>query len=476
MLTHFSFCHALMPVHVKQGSPVRLCILLTVTSLHQMSSLTNHQSELLLCFAGPAGRATRRRWGHQLTQVFRAAAAGFPGRTGHLPNPDTKLTASSPHRLHPAVTDVNAAPQTASGIHEQPTVSDQLQESHSQAPAHPQLPASQLQQSPACASASLEQPLGQSLYQRQTHGLSSSQHLPPSTSASDQVSQPVNTGKTGGSVPAPQMHASLAAAPLLSVSRQEQDLADAKQQPEGSRSASAVPEVKAHSQALALPLKAEPQLQKVEVTVQAQTDQHASARQALPSTMHLHQQERVVHSPQKPNMLRLQSQPTSVCSAQAPISTPVEVIVQAAAQASQSNAAPASGNQDPDVPHCEAPHAQSPIPHDQEMLEAAVKQTGLELACHMEAANSAVPTVLAECLASNRIKRVPGGDPLEVCLPLACIHCWCIVVFTALVDLCQLALLHAMQQLSSLGLSPSKHSVNHQDFVVICIAWSKGDA
>ncbi|KAL0047356.1 hypothetical protein WJX82_001305 [Trebouxia sp. C0006] len=159
--------------------------------------------------------------------------------------------------------------------------------------------------------------------------------------------------------------------------------------------------------------QAEPELQKVEVTVQAQTDQHASARQALPPTMHLHQQELVVHSPQKPNMLRLQPQPISVASAQAPMSTPAEVAVQNAAQASQSNAAPASGNQDPDVPHCEAPHAQSPIPHDQEMLEAAVKQTGLELASHMEAANSAVPTVLAECLASNRIKRVPGGDPLE---------------------------------------------------------------
>ena len=263
----------------------------------------------------------------------------------------------------------------------------------------------------------------------------------------------MNTGKTaGGSVPAPQMHSSLAAAPLVSVSRQDQDLADAEQQPEGSQSASAVPEVKAHRQALALPLKpglqAEPQLQKVEVTVQAQTDQHAAGRQALPPTMHLHQQERVVPSPQKPNMSRLQPQPTFVSSAQAPISTPAEVAVQAA---SQSKAAPASGDQDPDVPHCEVPHAQSPTPHDQEMLEAAVKQTRLELASQTEAANSAVPTVLAECLASNRIKRVPGGDPLEVCLPLACIHCWCMVVFTALVDLCQLALLHAMQELSSFG-------------------------
>ncbi|KAL0018231.1 hypothetical protein WJX79_000585, partial [Trebouxia sp. C0005] len=100
-------------------------------------------------------------------------------------------------------------------------------------------------------------------------------------------------------------------------------------------------------------------------------------------------------------------------SAQAPIGTPAEVAPQAAAQASQANAAPASGNQDPDVPHREASHAQLPVPHDQEVLEAAVKQTGLDLASHMEAANSAVPTVLAECLASNRIKRVPGGDPLE---------------------------------------------------------------
>jgi len=223
------------------------------------------RAELLLCFAGPAGRATSRRWGHQLTQVFRAAAAGFPGRTGHLSNPDTKLTASAPHRPHPVMTVVSVAPQAASGIHEQPAVSDRLQESHSQSAAHPQLPASQLQQSPACATASLEQPLGQSLYQPQTHGRSSSEHLPPSTSASDQVSQPMNTGKTaGGSVPAPQLQCSLAAAPLVSVSRQDQDLADAEQQPEGSQSASAVPEVKANRQAL------------------AQTDQHASTRQALP--------------------------------------------------------------------------------------------------------------------------------------------------------------------------------------------------
>jgi len=43
-------------------------------------------------------------------------------------------------------------------------------------------------------------------------------------------------------------------------------------------------------------------------------------------------------------------------------------------------------------------------------------------------------------------------------------------------DLSQPALLHCVQELSSLGISPSKHSVNHQDFVVICIAGFKGDA
>ncbi|KAL0037779.1 hypothetical protein WJX77_011584 [Trebouxia sp. C0004] len=325
--------------------------------------------------AGPAGRAPSRCWGHQLTQVFRAATAGFPGRTGHLPNPDTKLTASAPHRPPPVVTVVDVTPQAASGVHEQPAVSDQLQESHSQTPAHPQLPTSQLQQSPARASAILE-PLGHSLYQLRTYGHSSGQHLPPSSSASDQVSQPTETGKTaGGLVPAPQLHCSLAAAPLVSVSRQDQDLAAAEQQLEGSQSAFVAPESKAHTQAL-VPLlkpglKAEPQLQRVE------------------------------------------PQPTSVSSAQAPITTPAQGAAQAAAQASQSNAAPASGNQDSDVPHCEASRAQLPLPHDQEMLEASVKQTGLDLASHTEAANSAVPTVLAECLASNRIKRVPGGDPLQ---------------------------------------------------------------
>ena len=58
--------------------------------------------------------------------------------------------------------------------------------------------------------------------------------------------------------------------------------------------------------------------------------------------------------------------------------------------------------------------AQAAVLHDQDMLEASVKQTGLDLALKVEAANSAVPSVLAECLASNRSKRVPGGDPLEV--------------------------------------------------------------
>ena len=57
---------------------------------------------------------------------------------------------------------------------------------------------------------------------------------------------------------------------------------------------------------------------------------------------------------------------------------------------------------------------QLPVMHDQAVLEASVKQTGLDLAAHVEAVNSAVPSVLAECLASNRIKRMPGGDPLEV--------------------------------------------------------------
>ena len=272
------------------------------------------------------------------------------------------------------------------------------------------------------------------------------------------MSQPLNTGKTaGGSVPAPQLQCSLAAAPVVSVSRQDQDLADAEQQPEGSRSAFGVPEVKAHRQALAPQLKpglkAEPQLQKVEVTVQAQTDQHASTRQALPSTMHPHQQEQLVHSPQKVKLLRLQpqTQQTSVSLAQAPISIPAEGAVQ---QASQSNAAPASENQNSDAPHCEAPQAQPPIPHDQEMLEASVKQTGLDLVSQMEAANLAVPTVLAECLASNRIKRVPGGDPLEVCRP----------IFTP------------CKSCPALGRNINKQLVGRQDLVVICIALLKGDA
>lgn len=50
----------------------------------------------------------------------------------------------------------------------------------------------------------------------------------------------------------------------------------------------------------------------------------------------------------------------------------------------------------------------------QDTLAASVKQTGLGLASRVEVASSTVPLVLAECLASNRLKRVPGGNPLEV--------------------------------------------------------------
>ena len=48
------------------------------------------------------------------------------------------------------------------------------------------------------------------------------------------------------------------------------------------------------------------------------------------------------------------------------------------------------------------------------LMQAAVKQTALDLASKVEAADSAVPLVLAECLAGKRSRRVPGGDPLEV--------------------------------------------------------------
>lgn len=57
---------------------------------------------------------------------------------------------------------------------------------------------------------------------------------------------------------------------------------------------------------------------------------------------------------------------------------------------------------------------------DQVMLGGvSIKQAGLVLApTTVEAVSSTVPLVLAECLASNRSKRVPGGDPLEVSSPL----------------------------------------------------------
>ena len=62
---------------------------------------------------------------------------------------------------------------------------------------------------------------------------------------------------------------------------------------------------------------------------------------------------------------------------------------------------------------------QAAAQHEQDMLAVAVKQTGFGLASRVELTSSTVPMVLAECLASNRSKRVPGGDPLEVSPPSA---------------------------------------------------------
>lgn len=59
---------------------------------------------------------------------------------------------------------------------------------------------------------------------------------------------------------------------------------------------------------------------------------------------------------------------------------------------------------------------------EKDMLAASVKQTGFGLASRVEVASSSMPLVLAECLASNRSKRVPGGDPLEVSPPSAPRH------------------------------------------------------
>ena len=63
--------------------------------------------------------------------------------------------------------------------------------------------------------------------------------------------------------------------------------------------------------------------------------------------------------------------------------------------------------------------AQAGALRDQDILVTSVQQTGHGLASRTEVASSTVPLVLAECLASNRLKRVPGGDPMEVSHPSA---------------------------------------------------------
>lgn len=79
------------------------------------------------------------------------------------------------------------------------------------------------------------------------------------------------------------------------------------------------------------------------------------------------------------------------------------------------------------------------------VLKAAVEQTGVDLASRLAAADSAVPLVLAECLASKRSKRVPGGDPLEVPLPLLPCFLPTWLVYDGVVSRCA----HAWQQFPS---------------------------
>ena len=87
----------------------------------------------------------------------------------------------------------------------------------------------------------------------------------------------------------------------------------------------------------------------------------------------------------------------------------------------------------------------------------SIKQAGLALAPTVEVVSSSVPLVLAECLASNRSKRVPGGDPLEVSsppfpppLPQQYLHPALLLPGCCVISLCACI---SIQQLSSKGMS-----------------------
>lgn len=301
---------------------------------------------------------------------------------------------------------------------------EQLQESHSQPPAIPEASVSQLQQTVGELPARPEHPQhpvspGQPETDASKHHSSHSPSTLRSATADGALRQQTAGKPRAASVSASQLHASSAAVPPpdnpSSADQQEDSLADADQQLQNSDASAALLSTMLHRDAQAQldksDMKIEPQLQKPNGRVHPVEEEQEPAAPSVPLS---DRQDHAVQLIQHHSMSQQYPQPLSMPSpAPQPITSPAELAVQLAAQALQPKAPPASAKHALGVCQSEADD-QAHAAHGQDILEACVTHTGLDLVSRSEPANSAVPTALAESLAGNRIKRVPGGDPLQV--------------------------------------------------------------
>ena len=406
---------------------------------------------LAFVFAGPDGPSpdpptappVSRHWSHQLTQVFKAAAASLPGRTGHLPMSDGKLpVVASQQPLAPELAISTATDETVAEAPQLASNTDQPQD-----PQHSpvQLP----QRSRADVLTAVAQPPSQQERQSEPapiivphatgphHGHLWPSDPAPSSAPAQLVDSHLSAPPDLTSITAPQLPQTSVRAPMpdsaVAVSKQGDRLAAAdtggaspgppsvpppKHQTGGSLAPTSISPI-THQNNVTLAPDASA-LVKTETQGQCQLDSPelpALAPQFVPPADDLQPVQ-----PQEPVTAYHKAMPISQ-AAPASISIPA----QAVAQALQTETIHLPRRRSPvSAAHSSALHAQQAVTPNQETLKAEVKQTELDLAPQVVAANLAVPTVLAECLASNRIKRVPGGDPLEVhYLPcrLAICHC-----------------------------------------------------
>lgn len=329
------------------------------------------------------------------------------------------------HRPSAALPAVKLAHQ-ATAMDEQSAALEQLQESHSHPPAIPEASVSQLQQTVGELPARPEQyPVspGQPASDANKHHSNHSPSTLRSATPDGALRQQTAGKPRAASVSASQLHASSAAVPPpdnpSSADQQEDSLADADQQLQISDAPAALLSTMLHRDAQAQleksDMKIEPQLQKPQGRVHPAAEEQEPAAPSVPLS---DGQDHAVQLIQQQHSMSPQHlQPLSMPSpAPQPITSPAELAVQLAAQALQPKVTPASAKHALGVSQSETADDQVPVAHGQDILEACVTHTGLDLVSRIEPASLAVPTALAESLASNRIKRVPGGDPLQVCL------------------------------------------------------------